>query len=392
MRVCHVWENFWPLQIGGLERYILSLTNYLSKTKDVEFSLITDRSKVLLITKNIKKFESASFLNVYRLGPSLADLFSGVLFDAFGSTPKLVKKMRFASLCQEAGQSSVAKSADIFHIHGIWGLTDLEYVNLGVYLSQHFNKPLVVTLHGSFVGDPLIGGMPLESPPIKNILYNDADVITTYSQEVFSALGGMGLAKKAHLITNFVDTTQFKNPSLSRKGDTVIYVSRLSPPQFPELIVEAFKQVNARVPNAKLNIVGYGTLFEHMKGLVHEYGLDETISLMGKQTDVRKFLWNSDIFVSGNFGYIASLEAWSAGLALIAPDFGVLKETISHENNGLLVKPQDADQLASAIITLLENRQLREKLALNGMETVKNYDIKAVAPKIYDVYRSVIKD
>ena len=37
--------------------------------------------------------------------------------------------------------------------------------------------------------------------------------------------------------------------------------------------------------------------------------------MMGKQTDVRKFLWNSDIFVATNFGYMASLEAWSAGLS-----------------------------------------------------------------------------
>ena len=366
MRVCHVWENFWPLQIGGLERYILSLTNYLSQSEDIDFSLITGRSKVLLVTKNIKKFEDAGFISVYRLGPSPADLISGVLFDALGSTPKIVKKMRFASLCQEAAKSSVAKSADIFHVHGIWGLSDLEYANLGVYLSQHFHKPLVVTLHGGFVGDPLLGGMPLETPPIKTILTIYADVITTYSQEVFSVLERMGLGKKAHLITNFVDTTQFKNPSPQKNGDTVIYVGRLEPPQTPELVIEAFKQVNAHIPNAKLHIVGYGSLYEYLKGLIHDYGLEETVSLMGKQTDVRRFLWNSDIFVATNFGYIASLEAWSAGLALVAPNFGILKETVTDGNNGLLVTQHDADQLASALISLLENRELREKLALNG--------------------------
>jgi glycosyltransferase involved in cell wall biosynthesis len=223
--------------------------------------------------------------------------------------------MKFASLCYEAARSSVAKSADIFHIHGIWG--DLEYVNLGVYLSQHFHKPLVVTLHGGFVGDAVLGGMPLETPAVKNILNNYTDAITTYSKEVLSVLERMGLGEKSHLITNFVDTAQFKNINASpiKNGDTVIYVGRLEPLQTPELLVEAFKQVNARIPNAKLHIVGYGRLYENIKGLIHEFGLDGTVSLMGKQTDVRKFLWNSDIFVATNFGYIASLEAWSAGLA-----------------------------------------------------------------------------
>ena len=113
--------------------------------------------------------------------------------------------------------------------------------------------------------------------------------------------------------------------------------------------------------------------------------------MVGKQTDVRKFLWNADIFVATNFGYMASLEAWSAGLAVVAPNFGVLKETVTHGQNGLLVDPGNSDQLASALITLLENKHLRDKLASNGMETAKNYDIASVVPKISAVYQSLLK-
>jgi glycosyltransferase involved in cell wall biosynthesis len=111
---------------------------------------------------------------------------------------------------------------------------------------------------------------------------------------------------------------------------------------------------------------------------------------MGKQTDVPKFLWNSDIFIATNFGYIATLEAWSAGLAVIAPDFGIMTETITHGENGLLVKPQNVEALSSAIISLLKDKQLREKLAFNGAQTVQEYDIRTVAPKMAQVYRSVL--
>jgi glycosyltransferase involved in cell wall biosynthesis len=389
MRVCHVWENFWPIQIGGLERYILSLTTYLHKKLNIEFSLITGRSKLLLVTKNIRKFEDAGFLKVYRLGPNPVDLVNGVLFTALHSTPELAEKMRFAGLCSEAMDSKVAKSADIFHVHGIWGLSDLEYANLGLYLSQHFHKPLVVTLHGGFVGDPLIGGMQLERPAIKKILTN-ADIITTYSKEVHNVLEKMGLVQKTRLIVNFVDTLQLKNPSPLKHGDIILYVGRLERPQTPVLLIEAFKQAHARFPNAKFNIVGYGTLHDHLQGLIHKYNLEGAVSLLGKQTDVRRFLWSSDIFVATTFGYIASLEAWSAGLAVIGPDFGILRETIDHGSNGLLVKQHDADDLAAAMILLLENRQLRDKLALNGLETVKDYDIRTVSLKIADIYHSLI--
>ena len=391
MRVCHVWERFWPIEIGGLERYILWLTNYLAKSEEIDFSLITGRTKILLATKNIKKFEDAGFLKVYRLGPNPADLVSGAFMYALGSTPQLVDKMRFTSLCREAAKWKFAKSADIFHIHGIW--SDLEYINLGVYLSRHFHKPLILTLHGAFVGDALHGGMPLGSPAVRSILENDAAAITTYSKEVFGFLQQMGLGKKSYFVTNFVETEKFNNhkASVAPHEPTVIYVGRLEPVQTPQIVVEAFKQVNAAYPNAKLVLVGYGTLFEYLKNLVKELNLEDSVSMVGKQTDVRKFLWNSDIFVATNFGYIATLEAWSAGLAVVAPEFGVLKETISHGKNGLLVQPENVDELASALMTLVKDKELRQKLALNGAQTVKDYDTSVVAPKLSQIYQSVIK-
>ena len=392
MRVCHVWERFWPTDIGGLERYILGLTSYLAKRKEIEFSLITGRTKILLVTKNIKKFEDAGFLKVYRLGPSPADLVNGFFMYASGSRPKLVDKMRFSSLYHEAVNCELAKSADAFHIHGIW--RDLEYIYLGVYLSRHFQKPLVITLHGGFVGDPLQGGMPLGSPEVRDILENDAAAITTYSKEVYGFLEDMGLGAKTTFITNFVDTEHFKNPdsTVPPHEITVTYVGRLEKVQTPEIVIQAFKQVNAQFPTAKLNIVGYGTMYDSLKSLVKELKLEDAVLLPGKQSDVRKFLWNSDIFVATNFGYIASLEAWSAGLAVVAPNFGILKETISNGNNGLLVEEHDVDQLASALISLIKDKQFREKLAFNAAQTVKSYDIREVAPKMLDVYRSVIKN
>ena len=389
LHVCNVWERFWPIDIGGLERYILWLTNYLAKIENIDFSLVTGRTKFLLVTKNIKKVEDAGFLKVYRLGPNLIDVINGACMYTLGYTPRLVEKMKFASLYHEAANWKVVQTADLFHIHGIWG--DLEYINLGMYLSRRFRKPLVVTLHGGFVGDPLAGGMPLESPAVASILRNDAAAITTYSKEVLGTLCKLGLKKKSYLVTNFVDTPHFKKPTATSTHDiTVIYIGRLEPVQTPELVVKAFKLVHNQVPKAKLIIVGYGTLFESLKGLIKELNIEDSVTLTGKQTDVRKYLWSSDVFVATNFGYIASLEAWASGLAVVAPKFGVLKEIISHENNGLLVEPGNVDDLASALKRIVADKDLRQKIAANGAETVKNYDIRTVAPKMSQIYQSVL--
>ncbi len=390
MHVCHVWDRFWPIDIGGLERYILWLSSYLGRKHEIDFSLITGRTKILLVTKNIKKYEDAGFLKVYRLRPSPVDLLNGAFMYTFGSTPRIVEKMRFAGLYQEAIKSSGARSADVFHIHGIW--KDLEYINLGIYLSRHYAKPLVVTLHGGFVGDPQHGGMPLKSPTVRNILENDVAAITTYSKEILGTLQDMGLGEKSYFVTNFVDPPHFKNPSTASPHEiTVIYVGRLEPVQTPELVIKAFKKVSTELSNAKLVIVGYGRLFEPLKQLVRDLKLEDSVNMAGKQTDVRKFLWDSDVFVATNFGYIATLEAWSAGLAVVAPKFGILKETVSHEQNGLLFEPDNIDDLAAALIRLIKDKQLRDSLALSGAQTVQNYDIRAVAPQMSQIYQSVIK-
>ncbi|MGE5554716.1 MAG: glycosyltransferase family 4 protein [Methanocella sp.] len=388
MHVCHVWERFWPIDIGGLERYILWLSSYLAKKEAIEFSLITGRTKILLLTKNINKFEDSGFLKVHRLGPSPADIINGFCMYTLGFTPKLVDKMKFAGLYREAVGLKMAKTADVFHIHGIW--RDLEYIKLGISLSRHYKKPLVVTLHGGYVGDPLHGGMPLESTQVRDILENDATAITTYSKEILSTLEKMGLGYKSHLVTNFVDTPQFRKPAQSPKHDvTVVYVGRLEPVQTPGLVVEAFKKVNDRFPNAKLIIVGYGRLFEPLKLQIKRLNLEDAVTLTGKQTDVRKYLWQSDVFVATNFGYIAMLEAWAAGLAVVAPNFGVLKETVSDRYSGLLFEPNNAMDLADKLTLAIEDAWLREQMIANGAQTVQGYDIRAVAPKMSEIYREV---
>jgi glycosyltransferase involved in cell wall biosynthesis len=390
MRVCHLWDKFLPLYIGGIERYIISLTQFLAKNEKIDFSLVTDRSKFLLFTKKIPKYENTGFLKICRLGPRPIDIINGTLFYSFRKKPAFLNQIRLASLCNEATHWKYAKTADVFHVHGLWD--DLDYTNIGMYLSKYYKKPLVLTLHGGFIGDVKRGGMPLENPNIKKFLQNDVAAITTYSQEVLDGLKNLGLGNKSYLVRNFVDTKQFSKPETDNQHDvTLIFVSRLEILQHPELVVQAFKKVNSRYPNAKLHIVGYGSQYEKTKNLIQYLNLQNSVTLFGKQTDVRKFLWSSDIFLASDFGYIATLEAWSAGLSVIAPNFGIMKETIIDGYNGLLFPSQDVNQLAEAIVKLIENKNFRDKLAANGKQTVNEYDIKAVAPKISEIYRSVIK-
>ena len=112
--------------------------------------------------------------------------------------------------------------------------------------------------------------------------------------------------------------------------------------------------------------------------------------MIGMKSDVREFLWDSDISIGTRGSYITTLEAWAAGIPVIAPDFGIMKEIISNGENGLLTSPGDANQLASAIINLIRNKDFRSMIVENGTEAVKNHDIQKVSSSIVDIYKSLL--
>jgi glycosyltransferase involved in cell wall biosynthesis len=165
-------------------------------------------------------------------------------------------------------------------------------------------------------------------------------------------------------------------------------VSRLSKPKDPITPIRAFAQVRKEIPEATFKIVGYGPLYEEAKNLVRELNLEGAVTLVGMKLDVRKFLWDSDIFIGTRGSYVTTLEAWAAGLAVIAPEFGIMKEIISNGEDGLLVPSGNIDQLASAMISLIRNKGLRAMIAANSVLALKKHDIRNVASSISNIYTS----
>ena len=71
MLVCHIWNIFFPLGVGGVKQDILRLSNYLSRENyDVHFLVLTEH------VLGLSKYEKYESLNIYRLGFNLPDFIS----------------------------------------------------------------------------------------------------------------------------------------------------------------------------------------------------------------------------------------------------------------------------------------------------------------------------
>lgn len=133
----------------------------------------------------------------------------------------------------------------------------------------------------------------------------------------------------------------------------------------------------------RCQIVGYGPLQSEMEELTRTLDLSETLSLCGKKTleEVVDLYRHASIFTlpcrvadDGDRDGIPNvfMEAMAMGLPVVSTDVSGIPELIEHNRNGLLVRPQDPEQLADALGRLLANPELRATLGQAGRDTIVN--------------------
>ena len=86
-----------------------------------------------------------------------------------------------------------------------------------------------------------------------------------------------------------------------------------------------------------------------------------------------------------SFG-IVLLEAMASGKPLVATNIPGYASVMTHEDNGLMVPPEDSQALALATVRLLADQQLRCRLVDNGLKTAGTYAWPKVTSRVLEVY------
>jgi glycosyltransferase involved in cell wall biosynthesis len=199
----------------------------------------------------------------------------------------------------------------------------------------------------------------------------------------------LGFKEKSHLIPNFVNVKEFKRPYPMSEGhgNRVVMICRLDPFKDPLTVVEAFAYVVKEAPSATLEIVGDGPLYDTVRALILELGLEQSVFLRGRQADVRPFLWRNDVLVTGN-AFLRVLEAWAAGLAVVASKEETTAKLIQDGKNGVLAEPKNPQKLASALLKTIQNPLFRKSLVENGYEIVGQFDVECVSKRFLGLYEA----
>ncbi len=158
-----------------------------------------------------------------------------------------------------------------------------------------------------------------------------------------------------------------------------------------DLFIKAAALVAKSYPNIRWHIVGDGYLKEQLELLAAELGIREQILFVGRVDDVATYLEKLQIGVncSDSEGLSnALLEYMFKGVAVVATKVGGSPELLEGGKAGLLVPPDDAGALSEALISLIDNSDLRQSVSAYAREYVeKNYSWDKCLAEHDAVYR-----
>ena len=119
-----------------------------------------------------------------------------------------------------------------------------------------------------------------------------------------------------------------------------------------------------------------------------ELGLDQTVLFAGHRHDAARLAGAFDVFALASLYEglsIALLEAMALGTPAVVTDVGGLPEVVEHGRQGMVVRPGDPRGLADAIVALLEDADLRERLGRECKRRAAEFDIRAAVRRTEEV-------
>jgi len=183
---------------------------------------------------------------------------------------------------------------------------------------------------------------------------------------------------KCFYIPNVLDNNSNEVSNLTEKR--LISVGRLSPEKGYDDLIEVFNKLHKKKLDWHLDIIGDGKEKDKILKKIHEYELEDYITLHGyqKPSYINSLLKKSSIYLmtslTESFG-IVLIEAMNYGIPCIAFDSAEgASEIIINNVNGFLVSNRNKDDMINKIIKLIDDENLRNKMGKNAKKTSTKYN------------------
>ncbi len=162
----------------------------------------------------------------------------------------------------------------------------------------------------------------------------------------------------------------------------------------PMSTLQAFWHISARHPEAHLLITGDGPLRQSLERQARGYGLEQQVHFLGWRDDMPAIIAVLDVLIVSGAqagADMALLEAMALGTPVIASDADSTLEIVINGETGLLIPMQRVDLLTSSLALLLEDGELRRRMAAAARQRLEsNFSVDRMVDEILDVYEQLL--
>lgn len=323
------------LTVGGTEVIVSKLAGYFSSSYNVEILVLDQMGSISdrLVEKGVK---------VHYLNRS-----NGWKLKNFTAFFKIVRLVR----------------PDIIHAHQYSSLF-FSAVSKLFFITK---AKLIFTEHGRHYPDKV----SLKRKVVNQLLFltvNKATAVSCFTKDALKR--NEWLRNKVEIIYNGIKISSLpevdihKECNISKTTRTIAYVGSLREVKNPLLLLEAFNKVKNK-EDIHLVYIGDGPLRNKIEKRISEYKLDEKVSMLGEKFPATEYIRKSTVFVQSSYSEansLALLEAQALGVPSIVTKVGGSAEVIA-DNNGLLVKSNDVEDLKDSIEKLLSDKDLYDKIS-----------------------------
>jgi len=384
VRVAYIAPEFFPIW-GGVGSYSIELVKRLSMDPDLEMHIITPKRE--MDAKAIEqKFDSR--IKVHFLSSASDSFIYNFKLQAsmFMNFQKLHKQYKF----------DLVHAANLVHMPDIF----MKFRQLDI--------PQITTVHTTLKSQSTPTGKVAGS---KTFFENLTAIAYPYiklmerlylkrSQHLIAVSHWINsfIDNRAHVINNGIDTQRFSGKDSIRLDNSdrpvILYSGRLLAIKGLDTLFEAMRIVLGQ-RKAYFVFAGTGDIKKWKKHLSDIS--EKNYAFLGHvpYEMMHQVYGAASVFVLPSHTEsfpLTILEAMSSGLPIVASNVGGVPEILTHNKDGVLVKPGDAQKLAVGIMSILDDPALSRTLSLNArMKALENYDSRIMAAKTKEFYRRVMK-
>lgn len=372
---------------GGLPHYTAELANAVSAHAEVTVLKPTTTSADDLFNDRVNVIDAFA-----PLGVSMPEIYR---FE--------VNPLRLARGILSYNQLKDIEHIDADVIHDATGL----FPHVKLFSKLHgldVDQPFVVTFHEVPMNRFSLSRPPIFAEELVNAaipdLEIDRSVVHTAKQKKVLEKRGVQ-SDQIDVIphgayTVFGDHSDFDVPT---EPNTLLFFGNIVPPKGFDTIVEAIPRIKREIPDIKLIVAGNGKVSERSKRIISEHRENFEIHNYFIPNDrVGEFFDRSELVVlpyrdqDGTKGHSGALSAaFSFGKPIVASTAGEFPQQVEQTGCGRTVPPDDPEQLARTIESVLLNERKKEEMRANSRQMADRLSWGNIATQYLDVYRRVHK-